>query len=100
MNSDSEMDIPSKINEIANAAINNLLPVRSKNQYEKCYIQFREWCELKKVKKISENVLLASFEEKSMKVKAPTLWSTFSMLKATLNIKENIDLRKFPKLVP
>lgn len=62
--------------------------------------QFREWCKDKNVVKISEKALLAYLEEKSATIKPPTLWSTFSMLKATLNIKENIDLRKYPKLIP
>jgi hypothetical protein len=48
----------------------------------------------------TENVLLAYLEEKSKILKPSTLWSLFSMLKATLNIKENIDVRKFPKIVP
>ncbi|CAH1366009.1 unnamed protein product [Tenebrio molitor] len=39
-------------------------------------------------------------KSKTVKTKPPTLWSTFSMLKAMLNVKENIDVRKFPKLVP
>jgi integrase len=45
-------------------------------------------------------VLLAYLDEKSAKLKPPTLWSTFSMLKAMLNVKENIDVRKVPTNVP
>lgn len=96
----SESDTPSEVLETANAAISKLLPAKSKAQYEKTYIQFREWCATKNVVKISEKVLLAYLEEKSTKIKPPTLWSVYSMLKATLNVKENIDVRKFPKLVP
>jgi hypothetical protein len=51
------------------------------------------------VVKTSEKVLLAYLEEKSSKITPPTLWSSYSMLKPTLNVKENIDVRKFPKLV-
>ncbi|KAF2895479.1 hypothetical protein ILUMI_10697 [Ignelater luminosus] len=96
----SDSDIPPEVAEIANAAISNLLPTKSKGWYEKAYTQFREWCIMKNVVKVSESVLLAYLEEKSRKVKPSTLWSTFSMLKATLNVKENIDVRKFPKLIP
>jgi integrase len=54
----------------------------------------------KNLVRISEKLLFASLDEKSAKLKPPTLWSTFSMLKTMLNVKENIDVRKFPKLVP
>lgn len=96
----SDSDIPPEVLETANVAISNLLPAKSKGQYEKTYTQFREWCVKKNVVKVSESVLLAYLEEKSTKMKPPTLWSIFSMLKATLSIKENIDVRKFSKVVP
>ena len=57
----------------------------------------REWCTKKKVLKVSENVLLAYLEEKSRNIKPLTLWNMFSMLKATLNVKENIDVKKSRK---
>ncbi|KAJ8973037.1 hypothetical protein NQ317_004061 [Molorchus minor] len=49
---------------------------------------------------ISENVLLAYFAEKSKKMKSSTLWAICSMLKATLNVKENVDFKKCTKLIP
>jgi hypothetical protein len=97
---DSESGTPPEVTERANAAIATIIPGKSKTQYEKAYIQFREWCTTKKLVRISEKVLLASLDEKSAKLKAPTLWSTFSMLKAMLNVKENIDVRKVPTNVP
>lgn len=95
-----EEDIPFAITEVANNAIANLLPEKSKAQYENAYKQFKDWCSHKNVSKVSENVLLAYFEDKSKSVKSPTLWALYSMLKSTLNIKENIDVMKFLKLVP
>lgn len=100
MNSSSSEDENPEIAEVANAAIDNLLPVKSKEIYEKTYALFRKWCTEKDVRKITENVILAYLEEKSRSVKSSTLWSTFSMLKATLNLKENVDLKQFPRLVP
>jgi hypothetical protein len=38
--------------------------------------------------------------EKSKTVKSSTLWSTYSMLKLTLNIRDGIGVTKFLKLVP
>jgi hypothetical protein len=40
------------------------------------------------VKTVSENVVLAYLMEKSKTVKSSTLWSTYSMLKLTLNIRD------------
>ncbi|XP_023313162.1 uncharacterized protein LOC111693184 [Anoplophora glabripennis] len=70
------------------------------SQYENAYRQFKEWCETNKARKASENVLLAYFAERSKKVKPSTLWAVYSMLKSTLNAKENVDIKKFTKLVP
>src|SRR3978361_2388515 len=96
----SESDTPDEVSETANAALASLLQAKSNVQYEKAYNQFRMWCATKQVVKVTENVLLAYLEEKSKVLKPPTLWSTFSMLKSTLNVKENVDVRKFPKIVP
>lgn len=96
----SDSDTPPEVTEAATAAVSSLLPAKSRLQYEKTYNEFRKWCATKNVVKVSEKVLLAYLEERSTKVRPPTLWSAFSMLKATLNVKENIDLRTFPKLVP
>jgi hypothetical protein len=52
------------------------------------------------VKTVSENVVLAYLKEKSKTVKSSTLWSTYSMLKLTLNIRDGIGVMKFLKWVP
>jgi hypothetical protein len=96
----SDSDGP-EITEAANAAIAGLLPKKSKEVYEHTYHIFSEWCKGKKCPgKVNENILLAYFVAKSKTVKSSTLWSTYSMLKATINIKHNIDISKFNKLVP
>ncbi|CAH1366286.1 unnamed protein product [Tenebrio molitor] len=38
--------------------------------------------------------------EKSKTVQSSTLWSTYSMLKLTLNIRDGIGVTKFLKFVP
>jgi hypothetical protein len=88
--------------EAANAAIAGLLHKKSKEVYEHTYHIFSEWCKGKKCPgKVNENILLAYFVAKSKTMKSSTLWSTYSMLiKATINIKHNIDISKFNKLVP
>jgi hypothetical protein len=80
--------------------VSNLIPEKSKRQYDKCYNDFKERCNKNNVKTVSENVVLAYLMEKSKTVKSSTLWSTYSMLKLTLNIRDGIGVTKFLKLVP
>ena len=77
---------PPDILETANTAVNNLIPKKSKKQYENAYKEFKSWCMKNKANKISENILLAFFEEKSKSVKSSTLWALYSMIKTTLNV--------------
>lgn len=97
---DYDVDTPQEVLDSANAAAFNLLPEKSKGIYKKTYDQFKSWCSSKNVSKITENVVLAFLGEKSKHIAPPTLWSTYSMLKATLSVNDNIDLKKFSKLVP
>ncbi|KAK5644633.1 hypothetical protein RI129_005933 [Pyrocoelia pectoralis] len=62
------------------------------------YYSFKKWCDLKKVKQITENAVLAYFFEKSKSLKSPTLWCKYSMLRTTIAIRENIDI-KYPRLI-
>ncbi|RZC34401.1 hypothetical protein BDFB_014498, partial [Asbolus verrucosus] len=55
-----------------------------------------EWCGFKKLKNVPESVILTYFETK--KLRPPTLWSIYSMLKKTLNVKQNVHIAKFSKL--
>jgi hypothetical protein len=52
----------------------NLIPEKSKRQYDKCYNDFKERCNKNNVKTVSENVVLAYLMEKSKTVKSSTLW--------------------------
>jgi hypothetical protein len=85
--SDSEYDVEA----VANEAIANILPKKSRPQFEKAYT-ISGFGVTKKISNTTENVLLAYLEEKSKILEPSTLWSLFLMLKATLNIKENIDV--------
>ncbi|KAH0815996.1 hypothetical protein GEV33_006794 [Tenebrio molitor] len=74
---DSESDTPPEVTERANAAITTIIPEKSKIQNERAYIQFREWFS-----------------------KAKTTDTMVYLLKAMLNVKENIDVRNVPTNVP
>lgn len=89
---------PPEILEVAQTATLQLLPKKSRDKYEKEYEIFKTWCRQKKVKQVSENVLLAYFSGHAKNMKSSSLWSKYSMLKSTLAIKENVDI-KYPKLI-
>ncbi|KAJ3659552.1 hypothetical protein Zmor_011236 [Zophobas morio] len=85
--------------EASNVQCDQLLPQKSKEFYLKVYAQFKDWCKIEKVAKVSENVLLVYMEEKAKNKKASSLWATFSMLKQTLKLKENVDISKYYKVI-
>lgn len=91
---------PVQILEAAPEATLNLLPSKSRKIYEKAYDDFAKWCLGKGVlQHYSENVLLAYFSENSKRLKSSTLWSQYSMLKATISVKNNTDISKYPRLI-
>lgn len=93
-----EDDIPEDILEEANSALNSLIPQKSAIKYEKQFAEFNKWCDAKKVKPIKEEVFLAYMSELSKKLKPPTLWSKFSMLKSMCKIKLNLHISNYHKL--
>lgn len=74
------------------------MPEKSRKLYEKDYETFTSWCNTKGVCKISENVLLAYFEEESKTKMSSTLWSLYSKLRACINIDKNIDIKDYARL--
>lgn len=91
--------IPFDVSEAAAAATEDLLPSKSRQRYEKAFKIFEDWCRLKKVTSLTEDVFLAYFAEKASSYKASSLWSNYSMLKAVLLLKQNLDISKFYKLI-
>ncbi|RZC31763.1 hypothetical protein BDFB_003522, partial [Asbolus verrucosus] len=68
-------------------------------KYKKAYKEFESWCLEKRVKDVNEEVLLAYFEQKSKILKGSTLWSIYSMLRATLNVNKKIEIKNYPSLI-
>lgn len=96
-----EQDIcctPPELRKSAEEAANDLLPSKSKKLYEATYKAFVEWKSRHKTTSSSETVLLAYFSELSRKYKPTSLWSTYSMLKTTMKIKEKIDICRYAQL--
>lgn len=99
MSSDSDPSCtPPEILEKAQGATNNLLPAKSRERYEIVYKKFMDWRLKNKIESFSENVMLAYFEEISEPMKPSSIWSWYSMLKSTINIRHDIDISKYMKL--
>lgn len=90
---------PPSLVEAARCATQQLLPEKSKSAYEKEYDKFVRWCTAQNTEKISENVLLAYFLEKSKNYKGSSLWTFYSMLKSKILIEKGINISKFSKLI-
>jgi hypothetical protein len=72
--------VSSDVEESAALAVNELLLVKSRKKYDKAYQQFEDWWGEKRVRDITEEVLLAYFEQKLRKLKGSTLRSNFEGL--------------------
>lgn len=96
---DEDMEYtPSELREEANSAMNNLFPAKSKDKYMKAYEDFMKWREVKQASSFSETVFLAYFNELSKTKMPSTLWAKYSMLKFTVNIKHNINIKSYSNL--
>jgi hypothetical protein len=60
------------------------------------YQQFEDWCREKRVRDITEEVLLAYFEQKLRKHKGSTLWSNFEGLELLEIFRTYFSLRPSP----
>ncbi|KAJ6643351.1 hypothetical protein Bhyg_08311 [Pseudolycoriella hygida] len=92
--SDSDFDLDEEAEEI----IQSLLPENSQEKYEKTYANLKEWCVNKKIEVVDERALLVYFSIELAEYMPSTTISIYSMLKATLNFKDNVDISKFNKL--
>ncbi|KAJ8973627.1 hypothetical protein NQ317_001969 [Molorchus minor] len=88
LNSRSE-SIPQEIEESATRSTLDLLPTKSKKQYELAYNRSVEWCDRNNVAgKYSENVILSYFEQSSKIWKSSMLWAHFFNDKGYVKCRE------------
>ncbi|XP_066583293.1 tyrosine recombinase XerC-like [Prorops nasuta] len=87
------------INAIAAKITKNLLPEKSSERYNIAYKEFLKWQKSENIKTISEEVLIVYFNGLAKKFKSSTLWSTFSMLKSTLQVNNDINISSYHKLI-
>lgn len=90
---------PPDLTEIAHSAVETLIPAKSKKIYDFAYEKFLKWSQEHNVHNYSENVLLAYFSQLSQKIKSSSLWAQYSMIKAELNLKHNVQIDKYTKLI-
>lgn len=98
MESNEDCGVPKEILECAKEVSLNLLPKKSREIYEYMYQRFFDWCKEKNIQLYSEDVLMVYFSNLANKMKPSTLWSQYSMLRSTLDIKNGIDISKYSKL--
>lgn len=91
---------PPELVEIAERASTRMLPERSSKRYMQVYDCFMKWKNEKKATSNSERVLLSYFTElvEVKELAGSSVWSIYSMLKATLKAKTRIDISTYVSL--
>lgn len=89
---------PPDIQETAKEVMLHLLPQKSQEIYERAYKKFMDYRQEKNIQSFSENVFLVYMADLSKTMKSSTLWSQYSMLRAVVNVKQNIDISKYMRL--
>ncbi|KAJ8912855.1 hypothetical protein NQ315_007987 [Exocentrus adspersus] len=87
--------VPVAVFEEAQRAIFHLLPAKSRKHYEKVFAEFNEWREKRGVMTINEEVMISYFLNLKKKYAVSSLWSKYSMLKATIKVYKNTDIGKY-----
>jgi hypothetical protein len=65
----AEDDLSLDVLETARSAVFSLIPEKPSRQYESAYKDFMNWCGSKKLKNVSESVILAYLEYKAKKLR-------------------------------
>ena len=76
------------------------LPKKSSDRYLLVYNTYKKWQEEHKnsLSNSDENNLIVYFNMLKEKLKPPTLWSIWSMLRKTLSVNDNVDITNFLNL--
>ncbi|XP_011301804.1 uncharacterized protein [Fopius arisanus] len=74
------------------------LLMKSREQYQTLYRKFMEWRDTNEKGPLSEDVFMDYFTDLAEKMKPSTLWSQYSMLKATMIANEKLDMNEFYRL--
>ncbi|KAB0802645.1 hypothetical protein PPYR_04831 [Photinus pyralis] len=91
--------LPKFVQENAQKATETLLPLKSKEKYEKEFETFTAWQSKHKIFTINETVLLSYFQELSEKYTPTSLWTKYSLLKSTFIVKKKTDISNYNQLI-
>lgn len=97
-NDDHEFTPPEIIKK-ANEVINKLTPATSRPKYEAEYRRFMQWRAANRITSFSEEVFLTYFSELSETHKPSSLWSKYSMLRSQVDIKHNLNIHDYSRLI-
>lgn len=96
-----EEEILKNFDEVAKFIVHSeTISKKSSDRYLLVYNTYKQWREenRKSLSSSEENNLIVYFESLKGKLKPPTLWSIWSMLRKTLNVKDNINISNFLNL--
>lgn len=97
--SDSESEnIPDEIRNLANVALEETFPEKSKAIYERTYEALQTWVTENKTKIINEILLLAYLKTLSSQYAPNTLWTKYSMIRTMVYNEKNLEIDKYEKL--
>lgn len=95
---DVEPELSPELIQEYEKAMNAILPKKSMDRYLQAYEVFKIWQKSHRTTSLDERVIMAYFSEASAKFKPSTVWSMYSMLKKTLIVKANVDLKTYCRL--
>ncbi|KAJ3654688.1 hypothetical protein Zmor_013861 [Zophobas morio] len=91
--------LPESIAKDVEEATSSLLPKKSRDAYYKELNYFNNWKQENNVSGVSEDVVLGYFFNVSKRVAASSMWTKYSMLRATLKLHENADISQYSRLI-
>lgn len=75
------------------------LPEKSADRYLKAYERFAQWQKSQNTDSFGEEILVAYFAESAKTYSHATLWSMYSMLKATISSHHLVDISRYAALL-
>ena len=85
------MENPESVDQIAEEMKRKLIPNESRVEYEKVYMDFKEWRTTKNIVTTNENVLLNYISELEKNYAITTIKKKLSIIKTMLRIEEKVE---------
>lgn len=93
---DSFLEVPAEI-LAAPSANESLLPEKNKDRYQNEYDDLLEWCRIRKVKLVNDDVIIAYVKEKSDSYCPSSMWSKISSYHVEISFT---SFRKYCVTIP